>query len=294
MPNPLAKGWNYLKASLDKSLDDNADPKILVRQAMDAARDQHRAVAEQAAAVIGNARQLEISMNTTSGRIDELQGQVRQSVQAADSARADGDEDRARTLDARAEELAARLVGLEAELDRTRDLHQQAVQAAEQAKEATAQSESRLREILAQEDQLLLQATQAEMEHRSAESMTALSATGGGDSPTFEEIRARIESRYTTALGTQELARAQGAPATAQLDAEALTRQDQGRARLEQIRAAMGSDDRQTGGTAAGPRQTDTAGGPVRTGTPADDGDDHPRLPRDARDEDPEEGTHAE
>ena len=33
MPNPFAKGWNYLKASLDKSVDDNADPKILVHQA---------------------------------------------------------------------------------------------------------------------------------------------------------------------------------------------------------------------------------------------------------------------
>lgn len=240
MPNPFAKGWNYVKASLDKAVDDNADPEVLVHQAMNDARAQHKSVADQAAAVIGNARQLEISMGTTSRRIDEVQGQVRQTLQAADAARASGDEAKAATYDESAQSLAAELVRLEQELEQTRGLHQQATQAAEQAKQAVAQSEQRLRETLAQEDQLLLQAAQAEMQHRSAESMEQLTSTGGGNSPSFEEIRAKIEGRYTTALGRQELAEAGGAgAASAQLDAAALTRESEGKARLEQIRASM-------------------------------------------------------
>ncbi|MFN7242391.1 MAG: PspA/IM30 family protein [Dietzia cercidiphylli] len=240
MPNPFSKSWNYLKASLDKKVDDNADPKILVRQAMDNARQQHKSVTDQAAAVIGNAKQLEIAMGTKSRQLDEVQGQIRQTLQVAESARAEGDTARAAQFDAQAEQLAGRMVTLEQDLENTKQLHGQAVQAAEQAKQAVRESDQRLRETLAQEDQLLLQATQAEMQHRTVDSMSSLEGVGGGNSPTFDEIRAKIEGRYTTALGKQELAEATGSPSSAQLDAAAFTRESEGRSKLEQIRASMG------------------------------------------------------
>ncbi|MBB1022660.1 PspA/IM30 family protein [Dietzia sp. E1] len=258
MPNPFAKGWNYLKASLDKSVDDNADPKVLVHQAMNNARQQHKSVSDQAAAVIGNAKQLEIAMGTKARQLDEVQGQIRQTLQVAEQARAEGDTARAQQFDAQAEQLAGRLVALEQDLENTRQLHGQAVQAAEQAKQAVKESEHRLRETLAQEDQLLLQATQAEMQHRSTESMASLQGAGGGNSPTFDEIRAKIEGRYTTALGKQELAEATGAPSTAQLDAAAFTRESEGKSKLEQIRASMGLS---SGSDAGADRQLTDGGG---------------------------------
>lgn len=253
MSNPFSKGWNYLKASLDKKVDDAADPKVLVHQAMQGARQQHQAVADQAAAVIGNAKQLEIAMGTKARQLDETQGQIRQTLQLADNARGAGDEAKATQLESQAEQLAGRLVALESDLENTRQLHGQAVQAAEQAKQAVGESERKLRETLAQEDQLLLQATQAEMQHRTTESLTSMEGSGGGgNSPTFEEIRNKIESRYTTALGKQELAEATGATSSAQLDAAALTRESEGRSKLEQIRASMGLE---SGGAAGAERQ---------------------------------------
>lgn len=253
MSNPFSKGWNYLKASLDKKVDDAADPKVLVHQAMQGARQQHQAVADQAAAVIGNAKQLEIAMGTKARQLDETQGQIRQTLQLADNARGAGDEAKATQLESQAEQLAGRLVALESDLENTRQLHGQAVQAAEQAKQAVGESERKLRETLAQEDQLLLQATQAEMQHRTTESLTSMEGIGGGgNSPTFEEIRNKIESRYTTALGKQELAEATGATSSAQLDAAALTRESEGRSKLEQIRASMGLE---SGGAAGAERQ---------------------------------------
>ncbi|WP_194860549.1 PspA/IM30 family protein [Dietzia sp. SYD-A1] len=253
MPNPFSKSWNYLKASLDKKVDDNADPKILVRQAMDNARQQHKAVTDQAASVIGNAKQLEIAMSTKSRQLDEVQGQIRQTLQVAESARAEGDTARAGQFDAQAEQLASRMVTLEQDLENTKQLHGQAVQAAEQAKQAVKESDQRLRETLAQEDQLLLQATQAEMQHRTVDSVSSLEGVGGGNSPTFDEIRAKIEGRYTTALGKQELAEATGAPSTAQLDAAAFTRESEGKSKLEQIRASMGLTGGGTAVEGAGP-----------------------------------------
>ena len=277
MPNPFAKGWNYFKASLDKKVDDNADPKILVHQAMAGAREQHKAVADQAAAVIGNAKQLEIAMGTKARQLDEVQGQIRQTLQVSEKARTEGDTARAQQLDAQAEQLAGRLVALEQDLDHTKQLHSQAVQAAEQAKQAVSESERRLRETLAQEDQLLLQATQAEMQHRTTESMTSLQGTGGGNSPTFDEIRAKIEGRYTTALGKQELAEAMGGPSTAQLDAAALTRESEGKSKLEQIRASMGL----TSGSDAGTDRQLTEG----------DGQADPQSPRNQDDATDQPGT---
>ncbi|MCT2097770.1 PspA/IM30 family protein [Dietzia cinnamea] len=261
MPNPFSKGWNYLKASLDKSVDDNADPKVLVHQAMSNARQQHKSVTDQAAAVIGNAKQLEIAMGTKARQLDEVQGQIRQTLQVAEQARAEGDTARAQQFDAQAEQLAGRLVALEQDLENTRQLHGQAVQASEQAKQAVKESEHRLRETLAQEDQLLLQATQAEMQHRSTESMASLQGAGGGNSPTFDEIRAKIEGRYTTALGKQELAEATGAPSTAQLDAAAFTRESEGKSKLEQIRASMGLSSGSDAGAGAGADRQLTDGG---------------------------------
>ncbi|GAA1717573.1 PspA/IM30 family protein [Dietzia cercidiphylli] len=309
MPNPFSKSWNYLKASLDKKVDDNADPKILVRQAMDNARQQHKSVTDQAAAVIGNAKQLEIAMGTKSRQLDEVQGQIRQTLQVAESARAEGDTARAAQFDAQAEQLAGRMVTLEQDLENTKQLHGQAVQAAEQAKQAVRESDQRLRETLAQEDQLLLQATQAEMQHRTVDSMSSLEGVGGGNSPTFDEIRAKIEGRYTTALGKQELAEATGSPSSAQLDAAAFTRESEGRSKLEQIRASMGlsgggtavegagaggATDRQltegagadgSADAATPTEQTGTSPTPQDAGTPEPGPSDlsGPTLPRDTR-----------
>ncbi|AVZ40520.1 MULTISPECIES: PspA/IM30 family protein [unclassified Dietzia] len=272
MPNPFSKSWNYLKASLDKKVDDNADPKILVRQAMDNARQQHKAVTDQAASVIGNAKQLEIAMGTKSRQLDEVQGQIRQTLQVAESARAEGDTARAGQFEAQAEQLASKMVTLEQDLENTKQLHGQAVQAAEQAKQAVKESDQRLRETLAQEDQLLLQATQAEMQHRTVDSVSSLEGVGGGNSPTFDEIRAKIEGRYTTALGKQELAEATGAPSTAQLDAAAFTRESEGKSKLEQIRASMGLTGGGTAVEGAGPGADSDRQLPEGAGTDEDTG----------------------
>ena len=63
MANPFSKGWKYLAASLDRAIDENADPKVQIQQAIDAAKSQHQAILDQAAAVLGNKRQLEMKLN---------------------------------------------------------------------------------------------------------------------------------------------------------------------------------------------------------------------------------------
>ena len=289
MSNPFSKGWNYLKASLDKSIEDNADPKVQVRQAMEQARAQHRQISDQAAAVIGNAKRTEESITTKERELDKLQGQVRQAVQLADDARANGDLAKASEWERNAEQLAAQLVSSEQDLENTKTLAEQAKVDAQSAKQAVRESEARLQETLAQEDQLLLQAQQAKMAEQQQSSVNSITGeVSTGSNPTFEQIRDKIEGRYNTAVGGAELAEASSGQSAALADAQALQREGEGKARLEQIRAELGGSGaaRPAPASAANPsgdEDIDVTDSAVDEGPSTESGDDVPGFPRDTR-----------
>ncbi|MCW2776287.1 MAG: phage shock protein PspA, partial [Frankiales bacterium] len=51
MANPFVKGWKYMMALMSGKLDEYADPKIQIQQAIEEAQRQHQALTQQAAAV---------------------------------------------------------------------------------------------------------------------------------------------------------------------------------------------------------------------------------------------------
>ena len=86
------KAWKYLMALFSSKIDEYADPKVQIQQAIEEAQRQHQALSQQAAAVIGNQRQLEMKLNRQLGEIEKLQASARQALVLADQARASGDE----------------------------------------------------------------------------------------------------------------------------------------------------------------------------------------------------------
>ena len=88
MANPFVKLWNYMKAWGNATIDDKADPKIQIQQAIEDAQRQHQALSQQAAAVIGNQRQLEMKLNRQLEDVERLQSNVRQALTLADQATA--------------------------------------------------------------------------------------------------------------------------------------------------------------------------------------------------------------
>ena len=78
MANPFVKAWNYLMALFDSKIEEHADPKVQIEQAIQDAQRQHQELSQQAAAVIGNQRQLEMQLNRRLGEIEKLQGNTRQ------------------------------------------------------------------------------------------------------------------------------------------------------------------------------------------------------------------------
>ena len=70
MANPFVKGWKYLMALFGAKIDEHADPKVQIQQAIEEAQRQHQVLVQQAAAVIGNQRQLEMKLSRQMTEVD--------------------------------------------------------------------------------------------------------------------------------------------------------------------------------------------------------------------------------
>src|SRR5881394_45045 len=95
MANPFVKGWRYLMALFGAKIDEYADPKVQIQQAIEDAQRQHQALVQQAAAVIGNQRQLEMKLSRQMAEVEKLQASARQALVLADKSRASSDEAKA-------------------------------------------------------------------------------------------------------------------------------------------------------------------------------------------------------
>ena len=51
MANPFVKSWKYLMALFSSKVDEYADPKVQIQQAIEDAQRQHQALSQQASAV---------------------------------------------------------------------------------------------------------------------------------------------------------------------------------------------------------------------------------------------------
>jgi phage shock protein A len=238
MANPFSKGWKYLMASLDTKIDENADPKVQIQQATEAAKKQHREITEAASRVIGNRNQLEMQLDHLVKQRETLEGNARTALQQADAATTSGDSAKATEYSNTAELFATQLVTVEQQIDETKQLHAQASQAADQATAQQKQSEAKLTEQLAQIDQLRAQVDQTKMQETSNQALDAMQGIQDDDSvPTLDGVRAKIEARYANALGAQELAESSVSGRMAEI--EEAGRDFKASARLEQLRAEM-------------------------------------------------------
>lgn len=225
-------------ALFDSKIEENADPKVQIEQAIEEAQRQHQELSQQAAAVIGNQRQLEMQLNRRLSEIEKLQGNTRQALELADKARAAGDATKATEYENAAEAFAAQLVTAEQSVEDTKKLHDQALQQAEQAKKAVERNGMALREKVNERSKLLSQLEQAKMQEKVSESLNSMNElTANGNSPSLDSVRDKIERRYTKALGQAELA--ENSVSNRMHEIEQAGVQLAGHSRLEQIRAEM-------------------------------------------------------
>ncbi|GAA0513067.1 PspA/IM30 family protein [Saccharopolyspora spinosporotrichia] len=248
MANPFVKAWKYLMASFSSKVDEHADPKVQIQQAIEEAQRQHQALSQQAASVIGNQRQLEMKLNRQLGEVEKLQASARQALVMADQARTEGDEVKAQKYEETATQLASQLVTAEQGVEDLKTLHDQSLGAAEQAKQAVERNAQVLQQKIAERTKLLSQLEQAKMQEQVSSSLRQMTEVAApGNTPSLEEVRDKIERRYTTALGEAELA--QNSVQGRMMEVQQASVDAAGASRLAQIRASMGGGQQQvTGG----------------------------------------------
>ncbi len=238
MANPFVKAFRYFLAAFGARVDEYADPKVQIQQAIEDAQRQHQALTQQAAAVIGNQRQLEMKLSRQMSEVEKLGASARQALVLADRARAEGDEAKATQYEETAQAFATQLVAAEQGMEDLKSLHDQALVAAQKAKQAVETNAMILQTKLAERTKLLSQLEQAKMQEQVANSLQSMSQLQApGTVPNLDEVRDKIERRYANALGRAELA--ENSVEGRMIEVQKSTLDMAGSSRLDQIRASM-------------------------------------------------------
>jgi phage shock protein A len=239
--NPVVRWWRYMSAWSGAKLDEKADPKIQIQQAIEEAQHQHEQLTRQAANVIGNQRQLEMKLDRQLGQVETLQAQARQALVLADKSRAEGDEAKAGEFEQTAQALANQLVTAEQQVQDLKSMHDQSIGAAQQARQAVQDNAMMLQDKLTERTKLLSQLEQAKMQETVSASLSQMSELSAPkNTPSLEEVRDKIEKRYATALGQADLA--QTSVSGRMLEVKRETVNLQGSARLDEIRASLAAN----------------------------------------------------
>ncbi|MDY5785453.1 PspA/IM30 family protein [Corynebacterium sp.] len=246
MANPFSKGWKYLMQSFDSKIEEHADPKVQVQQAVAEAKRRHQEISNHAASIIGNRNQLQMKLERLLKSQDDLQTKARTALQAADQAQAKGEAEKAQQFNSTAEVIASQLVSVEQEIEATTTSLATAEQAAAEAQKQQKLSESNLQQQLNDVSQLERQIDQATMQERTAQTMDTINQFGGNDNvPTLDGVREKIERRYASALGAQELA--QNSVTDRMVEIESAGGDVAASNRLAEIRASMGAGELEAG-----------------------------------------------
>lgn len=267
MANPFVKAWKYLMAKLDLTVEENADPKVQIEQAIAEAKRQHQELSQQAAAVVGNQRQLEMKMNRQLADVEKIKNNVRQALLMAEDARKKGDNEKAAEYENAANAFSAQLVTAETAVTDLKSLYAQSSGASDAARAAVERNARVLQQQLAERTKLLNQLDQAKMQEKVVQTMQQLNAFEADNVvPNLEQVRDKIESRYAQAMGQTELAN--GGMANRMMEIEANSSEMITNNRLEEIRAQMMAAGELPGGEPSTSEQLTAA--PTDTTTPVD------------------------
>jgi phage shock protein A len=203
----IARTWHYAVAFLSGTLDTLADPRVQIEQAIEDAKRQHAALSDQAAAVIGNQRELQLKLTRSLGDVERLRASAGQALVLAEDARTKGETDKAAAHERTARLFAMQLATVESSAADLHELLERAAAAAKAAKGAVEHNAYVLQRQLAERSKLLTELEAAKMQERVADALQRIGTFAPAtDVPSLQEIRDRIDRRIARASGRYEIA----------------------------------------------------------------------------------------
>jgi phage shock protein A len=264
MWSSVKRWWKYLAVKLRVMHDELADPKVQLEQAIDAAREQHRRLTQQAANVIANQQQVQRRLDVALAEYDKAQLSAGQALVMADEQRRLGDAALAADYDQAAEAFAERLLDRDHEIRELQQQLLQATRAADDAKVAVTRNAEQLQQQLRQKERLLSELDRARMQEAMNQANEQLDEHIGAEVPTFAEVERKIQVAGSRADARAALLDAQRValvdPRIVQV--ERAQRAAEARGRLGQIRATLGLPDAQPLEIAPPPRSSSNGARP--------------------------------
>jgi phage shock protein A len=234
----IRRWWRYLGTKLGMTLDEVADPRVQLEQAIDEAREQHRLLTEQAANVIASQTQLQARLDRAIEDYGKANASARQAVRLADDAQTAGSGARSQAMTQAAEGFVTRSIALETEIESLKRVLLEATAASERARQAVTTSSDALQKRLAEREALLSKLDQAKVQEQMNAAMAQLGSGVGGDVPSLDEVRTKIEHRLAAAQAMTEVG---GAGVDMRmLEVEQAQREAETAARLAALRAELG------------------------------------------------------
>jgi phage shock protein A len=238
----IKRAWRYLEAALERRLEQAADPRVQIEQAIEEAKRQHALLTQSAASVVGNERELDIKLNRTLDAIERLKASITHAIRMEDRVRREGETQKAAHYASVAEAMAGRLAGIEANTADLGELRAKARIASASARRAIEQNAQILRQKLTERSRLLTELEALRMQERlnlALGSMGELAPTS--DVPTLDQVRDKLDQRYATAMGMAEIANASIDTRLLEVDASVI--EQQGLRRLQEIRDSIKLDE---------------------------------------------------
>jgi phage shock protein A len=238
MLKAIRRWWRYFGTMLGLKFEEVADPKVQLEQAIAEAREQHRLLTEQAANVMANQSQLQMRLDHAIEAYGQATASTRQALMLAEKATAAGDTTKAANMNEAGRAFASRQIALEGEIDGLKRTLLDATAASDRAKQAVATSSAVLQKKLSEREALLSRLEQAQMQEQMNAAMQQLTQTVGGEVPTLDEVRTKIDRRLAAAQAMTEIS---GTGVDMKmLEVEQAQDEAETEARLEQVRAELG------------------------------------------------------
>jgi len=238
MWDSVKRWWRYLAAKLGVRLEERADPKVQLEQAIREARAQHRRLIEEATNVIAHQKQTQLRLDRSIEDYEQANAAARQALVLGDEEARTGSPEKAVNFNHAAEAFANKIVALEGQVTQLRQQLLDATKASAQAKAAVTQNSAALQKKLEAREQLLSQLDQARMQEEMNRAMSQLSEAVSEDVPTFDEVRSKIEQRLAKAQAASELTGTSVDVKMLEVEQAQLTAEAQ--ARLGTLRAELG------------------------------------------------------
>ena len=186
---------SYAQASASAKLDDHADPKIQLEQAIMALQAHHRDLEAAAAQVIAQDKMAKM-------RLSELSTQEARYTKSAVAAQQSGNIDAARTFATQIASLREQIQSLSAQIP-------QLEAAATDARQAVTESSAQLQQKVAERNTIRAQIDQTRMQQEMAKSLQAVTdLAGSNDVPSFDEIKQKVAGQFAQAQARTELSSA--------------------------------------------------------------------------------------